>query len=116
MVGSRRLRRKGSEIIALAGPAAAIWGRALQFCGHSGTPTGALDASEMTVSDRPSGGAEHRRRARVAGRILAAALGLALAGCGDTFTQVYQRGYIAPQMAHLPRIGYGVDRHDGGMG
>jgi outer membrane protein assembly factor BamE (lipoprotein component of BamABCDE complex) len=30
---------------------------------------------------------------------LAAALSLAVAGCGDTFTQVYQRGYILPEGA-----------------
>jgi outer membrane protein assembly factor BamE (lipoprotein component of BamABCDE complex) len=29
----------------------------------------------------------------------AVAAALALAGCGDTFTQVYQRGYIAPEGA-----------------
>ena len=63
----------------------------------------------MTVSDRPSGGAVHRRRARVAGRILAAALSLALAGCGDTFTQVYQRGYIAPEGA-LEQIPLGASQ------
>jgi outer membrane protein assembly factor BamE (lipoprotein component of BamABCDE complex) len=51
----------------------------------------------MTVgnsrSERP------RKRWRVLARCLAAAIPLALAGCGDSVTQVYQRGYIAPEGA-----------------
>ena len=37
--------------------------------------------------------------ARRAGRWLAAALALAVAGCGSSFTQVYQRGYVLPESA-----------------
>ena len=40
-----------------------------------------------------------RRRAQRGRLVLAAAVGLALAGCGNTFTQVYQRGYIVPEGA-----------------
>jgi outer membrane protein assembly factor BamE (lipoprotein component of BamABCDE complex) len=34
-----------------------------------------------------------------AAMLLAAAMALAVGGCGDTFTQVYQRGYIVPEGA-----------------
>jgi outer membrane protein assembly factor BamE (lipoprotein component of BamABCDE complex) len=44
-------------------------------------------------SDRP------RKQWGLLARCLAVALPLALAGCGDTFTQVYQRGYIPPEGA-----------------
>ena len=48
----------------------------------------------MTRSRSSSGDA-----ARRAGRWLAAALALAVAGCGSSFTQVYQRGYVLPESA-----------------
>jgi outer membrane protein assembly factor BamE (lipoprotein component of BamABCDE complex) len=51
----------------------------------------------MTVSNNQS--VEQRKRSGVLARCLAAALALGLAGCGDTFMQVYQRGYIAPEGA-----------------
>ena len=40
-----------------------------------------------------------RKRWRLLARCLAAVVPLALAGCGDSFTQVYQRGYILPEGA-----------------
>ena len=87
-------RPKGSEISGLAGDASAASGCSLLFQETSGTPAGAQDASEMTLG--------HRRNSRTMPRVIvksaliASALtaSLALAGCGDTFTQVYQRGYI----------------------
>jgi outer membrane protein assembly factor BamE (lipoprotein component of BamABCDE complex) len=51
----------------------------------------------MTVSNSPS--VEQRQWPGMLARCLAAALVLGLAGCGDTFTQVYQRGYIVPEGA-----------------
>jgi outer membrane protein assembly factor BamE (lipoprotein component of BamABCDE complex) len=35
----------------------------------------------------------------VAACLLTAAVGLMLGGCGDTFTQVYRRGYVVPEGA-----------------
>ena len=51
----------------------------------------------MTVrNSRPE---RPQKRWRVLARCLVAAIPLALAGCGDSFTQVYQRGYIPPEGA-----------------
>jgi outer membrane protein assembly factor BamE (lipoprotein component of BamABCDE complex) len=46
-------------------------------------------------SERPT----PRQRSRLFAVALVAAASLALAGCGDMFTQVYQRGYIPPEGA-----------------
>jgi outer membrane protein assembly factor BamE (lipoprotein component of BamABCDE complex) len=51
----------------------------------------------MTLPNRPSKFPFSRRRLTVG--MLAAAAALTLGGCGDTFTQVYQRGYIVPEGA-----------------
>jgi outer membrane protein assembly factor BamE (lipoprotein component of BamABCDE complex) len=51
----------------------------------------------MTLPNRQSKFPFSRRRLTVG--VLAAAAALTLGGCGDTFTQVYQRGYIAPEGA-----------------
>ena len=49
---------------------------------------------------RPSDKIVRRRRsAAAAAWLLTAAIGLALGGCGGSFTQVYQRGYIVPEGA-----------------
>ena len=100
MLGVCRERRKGSEIIGFAGLAAAALSCSLLFRGTSGNPADTLDASEMTVSQQPTG--PNRRRASgrdcLPWRLLAAAA-LSLGGCGDMFTQVYQRGYIPPEGA-----------------
>ena len=40
-----------------------------------------------------------RKRSRLFAVALLAAAALSLGGCGDTFTQVYQRGYIPPEGA-----------------
>ena len=40
-----------------------------------------------------------RQRLRLLPAALVAAAALSLGGCGDTFTQVYQRGYIPPEGA-----------------
>jgi outer membrane protein assembly factor BamE (lipoprotein component of BamABCDE complex) len=40
-----------------------------------------------------------RQRFRLLAAALVAAAALSLGGCGDTFTQVYQRGYIPPEGA-----------------
>jgi outer membrane protein assembly factor BamE (lipoprotein component of BamABCDE complex) len=51
----------------------------------------------MTLPNRQSKFPFSRRRLTVG--VLAAAAALTLGGCGDTFTQVYQRGYIVPEGA-----------------
>jgi outer membrane protein assembly factor BamE (lipoprotein component of BamABCDE complex) len=51
----------------------------------------------MTVSNSRS--VEQRKLWGVLARCLVAAVPLTLAGCGETFTQVYQRGYIVPEGA-----------------
>jgi outer membrane protein assembly factor BamE (lipoprotein component of BamABCDE complex) len=51
----------------------------------------------MTLPNRQSKFPFSRRRLTVG--VLAAAAALTLSGCGDTFTQVYQRGYIVPEGA-----------------
>ena len=84
-------RRKGSEIIGFAGRAMAALSCSLPFRGTSGTPAGALDAREMTVS-------YGRMKRRLPAWLLVAATALALCGC-DAFTQVYQRGYVVPEGA-----------------
>jgi outer membrane protein assembly factor BamE (lipoprotein component of BamABCDE complex) len=53
----------------------------------------------MTMPDRSSDKAAPHRRSTAAACFLAAAMGLMLAACGNTFTQVYQRGYIVPEGA-----------------
>ena len=40
-----------------------------------------------------------RMRSRLLAAVLLGAATLSLAGCGDTFTQVYQRGYVPPEGA-----------------
>lgn len=79
-------------------------GCSLHFTGTSGTPAGALDASEMQAIMKLSSGRSDGRRPSAAWRALARCLlvmlPLALASCGtDMFTQVYQRGYIVPEGA-----------------
>jgi outer membrane protein assembly factor BamE (lipoprotein component of BamABCDE complex) len=51
----------------------------------------------MTLPNRQSKFPFSRRRLTVG--VLAAVAALTLGGCGDTFTQVYQRGYIVPEGA-----------------
>lgn len=51
------------------------------------------------MPDRSSYKAARRRRSTVAACFLTVALGIALAGCSDTFTQVYRRGYVVPEGA-----------------
>jgi outer membrane protein assembly factor BamE (lipoprotein component of BamABCDE complex) len=54
----------------------------------------------MTSGDRSwSGSLRGPGRGRAGAAALALAIGLALGGCADTFTQVYQRGYIVPEGA-----------------
>jgi outer membrane protein assembly factor BamE (lipoprotein component of BamABCDE complex) len=53
----------------------------------------------MTVSSSRQCQTMPRPRFGVLAWCLAAALPLLLCGCGDTFTQVYQRGYIVPDGA-----------------
>src|SRR5882757_7020426 len=90
------VRRKGSDIIGFAGTVTAALSCSLHFRGTSGTPAHALDASKMTLSSTRS----KERRSRL--RPVLAAIGLAvtvtLGGC-DSFTQVYQRGYVLPEGA-----------------
>ena len=50
-----------------------------------------------------------RRRWRLLARCAAVAVPLALTGCGDTFTQVYQRGYVVPEGA-LEQIPLGASQ------
>jgi outer membrane protein assembly factor BamE (lipoprotein component of BamABCDE complex) len=73
----------------------------LQWLNTSGTPGGILDASEMTVPDSILDNRAPARastgRARLAAGLLVVAL--MLGGCSDTFTQVYQRGYVVPEGA-----------------
>src|SRR3954462_4127985 len=101
MLGVCRERRKGSDIIGFAGLATAALSCSLLFRGTSGNPADALDASEMTVRDsrldHATDRALPRRRSRLLAVALIAAAALALGGCGDMFTQVYQRGYIPPE-------------------
>jgi outer membrane protein assembly factor BamE (lipoprotein component of BamABCDE complex) len=57
----------------------------------------------MTVPNSPLDHGAPRRRSSAAAWFLAAAvgvpLGVMLGGCGESFTQVYQRGYIVPEGA-----------------
>jgi outer membrane protein assembly factor BamE (lipoprotein component of BamABCDE complex) len=99
MLGVCRGRRKGSEIIGFAGFAAAALSCSLLFWGTSGNPADALDASEMTVPNSRLKHVTPRRRSGLFAVGLMAAATLSLGGCGDTFTQVYQRGYIVPEGA-----------------
>ena len=99
MLGVCRERRKGSEIIGFAGLAAAALSCSLLFRGTSGNPADALDASEMTVSNSRLDHTGPRQRSRLLAVALLAAAALSLGGCGDMFTQVYQRGYIPPEGA-----------------
>jgi hypothetical protein len=46
-------------------------------------------------TDRPT----QRKLPRMFAVALIAVAALSLGGCGDTFTQVYQRGYIPPEGA-----------------
>jgi len=72
----------------------------LLFRDTSGNPADDLDASEMTVPNGRTKRIEPRQRAGLfTVAVVMAAATLALGGCGDTFTQVYQRGYIAPEGA-----------------
>jgi outer membrane protein assembly factor BamE (lipoprotein component of BamABCDE complex) len=72
---------------------------ALQLPDRSGTPASALDASKMTASQRTQNNRVRNRRGRLALRLGAVALALALPACGSSFTQVYQRGYVVPEGA-----------------
>src|SRR4029079_9745718 len=94
--------RKWSDIIGFAGRAAAALSCSLLFRGTSGNPADTLDASEMTVRhsrlDQITDCSLPRRRPRLFAVLLAVAT-LSLGGCGDMFTQVYQRGYIPPEGA-----------------
>ena len=101
MLGLCRDRRKGSEIIGFGGQAATALSCSLLFRDTSGNPAAALDASEMTEMSRRSGQpkeAAPRRRARLLAVALTAAAAFSLGGC-DSFTQVYQRGYVVPEGA-----------------
>jgi outer membrane protein assembly factor BamE (lipoprotein component of BamABCDE complex) len=92
-------RRKGSDIIGFADLAPAALSCSLLFRGTSGNPADALDASEMTVPSSRYDRTGPRKRSRLFAVALLAAAALSLGGCGDTFTQVYQRGYIPPEGA-----------------
>src|ERR1051326_8746952 len=100
-------RRKGSEIIGFVGHATAALSCSLLFRGTSGNPADALDASKMTVSSSRLDRATEcglprilpRKRAGLFAALLAAMAALALGGCSDMFSQVYQRGYIPPEGA-----------------
>src|SRR6187200_540506 len=94
-----RERRKGSDIIGFAGLAATALSCSLLFRGTSGNPADTLDASEMTVRNSRLDQTGPRQRLRLFAVALLAAAALSLGGCGDMFTQVYQRGYIPPEGA-----------------
>jgi outer membrane protein assembly factor BamE (lipoprotein component of BamABCDE complex) len=96
MLAAREERRKGSEIIGFVGLAAAALSCSLHFTGTSGTPPTALDASEMTGRSHSTSIRVPRLRAVMAAAALSAAF--LLGGC-DSFTQVYQRGYVLPEGA-----------------
>jgi outer membrane protein assembly factor BamE (lipoprotein component of BamABCDE complex) len=96
MLAAREERRKGSEIIGFLGPAAAALSCSLHFAGTSGTPPTALNASEMTGPSHSTSIRVPRLRAVLAAAALSAAF--LLGGC-DSFTQVYQRGYVLPEGA-----------------
>jgi outer membrane protein assembly factor BamE (lipoprotein component of BamABCDE complex) len=53
----------------------------------------------MTLLNRPSKPFLSRPHRRLTAGVLAATAALMLSGCSDTFTQVYQRGYIIPEGA-----------------
>jgi outer membrane protein assembly factor BamE (lipoprotein component of BamABCDE complex) len=53
----------------------------------------------MTLMTRPSNRCAPRSRRRLTAGVLAATAVLMLGGCADSFTQVYQRGYIIPEGA-----------------
>jgi outer membrane protein assembly factor BamE (lipoprotein component of BamABCDE complex) len=63
----------------------------------------------MTGPDRPGDRSATRRRSGAAALLLAAGLGLALAGCADSFNQIYQRGYVVPEGA-LEQIPLGASQ------
>src|SRR3954465_6107387 len=98
-------RRKGSEIIGFVGHATAALSCSLLFRGTSGNPADALDASKMTVlssrldqvTPRALPGILPRKRSGLVAALLGALAALALGGCTDMFSQVYQRGYIPPE-------------------
>src|ERR1051326_1966093 len=96
-------RRKGSEIIGFVGHATAALSCSLLFRGTSGNPADALDASKMTVSrsrlDHVTERGLPRKRSGLFAALLAVMVALALGGCSDMFSQVYQRGYIPPEGA-----------------
>src|SRR3954471_98882 len=99
-------RRKGSEIIGFGDHASAALSCSLLFRGTSGNPAGALDASKMTVLssrlDQVAPRVTPRALSRARSGLFAALLttmALSTGGCGDMFTQVYQRGYIPPEGA-----------------
>src|SRR5215207_334705 len=94
-----RERRKGSDIIGFAGLAAAALSCSLLFRDTSGNSADTLDASEMTVRNSRLDETGPRQRLRLFAVALLAAAALSLGGCGDLFTQVYQRGYIPPEGA-----------------
>jgi outer membrane protein assembly factor BamE (lipoprotein component of BamABCDE complex) len=96
MLGVRGERRKGSEIIGFAGRAAAALSCSLHFQGTSGTPAHASDASEMTETSRKTREGKSLLRPVLAAVALSAAV--LVSGC-DSFTQVYQRGYVLPEGA-----------------
>ena len=99
MLSVCRERRKGSDIIGFVGLAAAALSCSLLFWGTSGNPADTLDASEMTVRNSRLDQTGPRQRLRLFAVALLAAAALSLGGCGDMFTQVYQRGYIPPEGA-----------------
>ena len=92
-------RRKGSEIIGFGDHASAALSCSLLFRGTSGNSADTLDASEMTVRNSRLDQTGPRQRLRLFAVALLAAAALSLGGCGDMFTQVYQRGYIPPEGA-----------------
>ena len=95
MLGLGLKRRKGSEIIGFAGLAPAALSCSLHFRDTSGTPAHALDASEMTAMSFRT---MKRARLRPVLAALALAATVSLGGC-ESFTQVYQRGYVLPEGA-----------------